>query len=163
MRQNEALNHELKARENAARERAAVAEGLRQGAFAKALKITGELHSHSEQQTRVQVALEIWRTHIVHEETEGHPCGPLFTAAEAVLLDYLKGGEVIEPSEAQFKAMEAIFSFSEAMTEGELSTNELTEIISLAIEEGHEMLLIQLSMATQAVKAAHLGTVEEVK
>ena len=53
-------------------------------------------------------------------------------------------------NEHQIDAMEAIFELCEAMSKGNMSLNDLTEVIRAAVSEGHDMMAIQLSMAAIA-------------
>lgn len=52
----------------------------------------------------------------------------------------------------QIKAMEAIFSLNEAM--GTLTLGDLIEAVRAAVNTGHDMLCISLSMAAIAVERA---------
>lgn len=56
--------------------------------------------------------------------------------------------------EAQIAAMEAFFAFNDAMNAGELSINDLSEIMSKAIEDGFDMLELHLGMANIALGIA---------
>ncbi len=49
-------------------------------------------------------------------------------------------------------AMAAIFELCEAIHKGELSTRDLQEVMTAAIESGHEMMQIQLWMAVHALR-----------
>ena len=53
-------------------------------------------------------------------------------------------------SEASVDAMTAIFAFSKAMEAG-LTIEDLTEVIGLGVEGGHDMLLIQSLMLHSAI------------
>lgn len=58
-----------------------------------------------------------------------------------------------ELTDHQIKAMQGLFDFSDAMEEGELSVNDLKEVMLKAISEGHATLRVQLIMATLAAEA----------
>lgn len=55
-------------------------------------------------------------------------------------------------SRHQIDAMDAIFAFSKAMSDGNLSTLDLREVMRQAIADGHEMLAVQIIMATEALR-----------
>ncbi len=58
-------------------------------------------------------------------------------------------------SPAQIKAMDALFAFADAMSDGGgLSTSDLIDVMELAIDGGWDMLSIQLTMAGMAVEEA---------
>lgn len=59
--------------------------------------------------------------------------------------------EACHPAAAD--AMDALFAFSEAMDKG-VTTADLIRVAGLAIEDGHDMLIVALVMATEAVKRA---------
>ena len=64
--------------------------------------------------------------------------------------------------QAAIDAMNALFDFSEAMHQGELSINDLAEVMTEAIECG-DMLAIELSMAQIALhKTGTLTLLEAV-
>ena len=48
----------------------------------------------------------------------------------------------VDIKDATADAMDALFAFSEAMELGEVNTNELTQVMKVAIQGGHDMLLI---------------------
>ena len=52
----------------------------------------------------------------------------------------------------QIQCMESLFAFSESVTKGKLSALDIAEVMRLAIREGHDMLMIQLTMATMALQ-----------
>lgn len=58
------------------------------------------------------------------------------------------------PSDPQADAMDAIFSLERAITAGNLSIQDLSEVVAFAVEEGHERLIICLQMAASAVAVA---------
>lgn len=51
-------------------------------------------------------------------------------------------------------AMEALFAFSKAMEEGDVSTRDLSQVMGLAVEDGFDLLQIGLAMASAAVDMA---------
>jgi hypothetical protein len=53
---------------------------------------------------------------------------------------------------AAMDAMKALFQFADAMDE-DVSIKDLQDVMELAISEGHDMLLIALTMAQIALKA----------
>lgn len=55
----------------------------------------------------------------------------------------------------QADAMEAIFSFCEAMDKGKLSIDDLREVMKLAVASGWDRINICLSMATVAIEHVH--------
>lgn len=57
-------------------------------------------------------------------------------------------------TETQKKAMDALFQFSAAVDEGDLSVRDLADVIKAALQTGHDVLEIQLSMACNAVRLA---------
>ena len=70
------------------------------------------------------------------------------------------------PSEGCFEAMEAVFSLSEAITGNNITINDLEGACRLAITEfnpaeGHDAILICLSMALTAVRNAQINLEEK--
>jgi len=57
-----------------------------------------------------------------------------------------------QPNKYQIDAMDAVFAFSEAMTEGDLTILDLQNVIRLAVADGHEMLQIQIAMLSVALE-----------
>ena len=47
-------------------------------------------------------------------------------------------------------AMEALFAFSEAMSKG-VTMQDLADVMTMAIKDGHDMLRIQLAMALEVI------------
>lgn len=61
-------------------------------------------------------------------------------------------------SEHQHDAMQAIFDFEEAVRDGGLSILSLSQVVKLAVADGHDMLLIALQMMIEAIKLAKQET-----
>lgn len=59
-----------------------------------------------------------------------------------------------EVNEAEFAAMEAIFSLCKAIEDGGLSIAKLEQVARIAVEDGHRRLAMCLSMASIAVERA---------
>ncbi len=56
--------------------------------------------------------------------------------------------------EYRIRAMEALFAFSDAMEQGELSIIDLRAIILDAVDDGHDVMRIGLLMACNALELA---------
>lgn len=56
-------------------------------------------------------------------------------------------------SKAALKATEGLLMFSDGMNDG-VTTSELAEVVEMAVEDGWDMLRIQLLMASEAVRLA---------
>ncbi len=63
-------------------------------------------------------------------------------------------------SEQQIRAMETLFDFQEAMEQGNLSINDLADVMVFAIESGHVQMGISLTMAQMALETAKSRTCE---
>lgn len=54
-------------------------------------------------------------------------------------------------TEQQIEVMEAIFQFSSAMSEGEVTTLDLSKVIGFSVQDGLEVLAIQCAMLHRAI------------
>lgn len=66
-----------------------------------------------------------------------------------------------EMSEYQIRAMDALFEFEKAVTEGELTSIDLQRVMEAAIQDGHQMLQISLTMAITAIYLTGNGLTDE--
>ena len=55
-------------------------------------------------------------------------------------------------TEAQFRAMAAIFELAEAVGDKSLSIGSLADVMNLAIEEGHDTIMVALNMVLFALQ-----------
>ena len=63
------------------------------------------------------------------------------------------GESSVQP--AAISAMESCFNLCEAISKSSVSTNDLSEICDLAIQEGHEVMQIALTMMLMAVEKSY--------
>ncbi len=62
--------------------------------------------------------------------------------------------DLLDKPERQIAAMQSIFDLVDAVGGSDLSIGDLAQIAEVAIEEGHESIIICLNMASNAVQLA---------
>ena len=88
---------------------------------------------------------------------EGSSNKIIYDNAEALISKIELGEEVVSFRPGCLNAMEATFSLCDAISENNLTVNDLTDICCAAIHDGHDMAIIELTMMISAIERANEG------